>query len=586
MSPDLLRDVRCEIQNNLSFSPKETDIYKIYQSGDLVNLDGLDDDTLKLFPSLLTLRNELYSSTFREYISKITGSGSLSGKKTDMAINVYTPGCHLLCHDDVIGSRRVSYILYLTDPDCLWKEEWGGALRLYPTKTEVGVDGQKLKIPLPDHAVSIPPAFNQLSFFAVQPGESFHDVEEVFADQTAEGRSDGETRIRTAISGWYHVPQEGETEFLPRLEAEFSEQSSLTQLQGKGGTFDLPAKNIQSFKILNGSSDALNDELKAANPPSEELKFTEEDLNFLLKYITPDYLTPDVLESVSENFGEECAVTLDSFLSPSFSESVIGYIKAQEAQALPLETAEIERNTSWMVARPPHKQRFLFQQVRPSRSGNEESPLQDLLENLFPSDPFRKWLQLVIGEAIVSHDLLLRRFRAGRDYTLATTHEEDEPRLELTLGLTPTIGWEAEDPTDKETEQTTDRKIEETASAEPSAPHHPSAGDFGGYVAYMTGDDTDDKDTDSDATEKNASPGPSSATQARKADPAIYRAPAHGDDDDGILYSLPAGWNHLGIVMRDKGVMKFTKYVSRHAPGDRWDICGEFRIADDDDDPQ
>jgi len=36
-----------------------------------------------------------------------------------MAINVYTPGCYLLCHNDVIGSHKVSYISYLTDPECL-----------------------------------------------------------------------------------------------------------------------------------------------------------------------------------------------------------------------------------------------------------------------------------------------------------------------------------------------------------------------------------------------------------------------------------------------------------------------------------
>ena len=41
-------------------------------------------------------------------------------------------GCHLLCHDDVIGTRRVSYIIYLTDPDDEWRQEDGGALELYP----------------------------------------------------------------------------------------------------------------------------------------------------------------------------------------------------------------------------------------------------------------------------------------------------------------------------------------------------------------------------------------------------------------------------------------------------------------------
>ena len=92
----LLRSVRDEVQANVQFTPKETDIYKIHQSGDLANLDGLDDESLAKLPSLLALRDAVYSETFRNYISDITGCGPLSGRKTDMAINVYTPGCYLL----------------------------------------------------------------------------------------------------------------------------------------------------------------------------------------------------------------------------------------------------------------------------------------------------------------------------------------------------------------------------------------------------------------------------------------------------------------------------------------------------------
>lgn len=42
-----------------------------------------------------------------------TGCGDLSDQ-TDCACNVHAAGGHLLCHDDVIGNRRVSYIIYLT----------------------------------------------------------------------------------------------------------------------------------------------------------------------------------------------------------------------------------------------------------------------------------------------------------------------------------------------------------------------------------------------------------------------------------------------------------------------------------------
>lgn len=82
----LLRNVRTEIREHISFTPKETDIYKIHQSGDLANLDGLDDAALTRLPSLLTLRDSLYSPAFRQYLSAITRSGPLSGLKTDMAV--------------------------------------------------------------------------------------------------------------------------------------------------------------------------------------------------------------------------------------------------------------------------------------------------------------------------------------------------------------------------------------------------------------------------------------------------------------------------------------------------------------------
>ena len=78
--------MRTEICDTISFTRKETDIYKIHQSGDLANLDGLDDASLKQLPSLLKLRDSLYSAAFRNYLSAVTGSGPLSGLRTDMAV--------------------------------------------------------------------------------------------------------------------------------------------------------------------------------------------------------------------------------------------------------------------------------------------------------------------------------------------------------------------------------------------------------------------------------------------------------------------------------------------------------------------
>ena len=583
ISPTLLRSVRSEIQN-LSFTPKETDIYRIHQSGDLANLDGLDSSSLKLLPSLLTLRDAMYSSEFREYLSTVTGSGPLSGKKTDMAINVYTPGCHLLCHDDVIGSRRVSYILYLTDPDEPWKEEWGGALRLYPTQTYTEDGGEVTKVPSPDSSVLIPPAFNQLSFFAVQSGESFHDVQEVYAEEEKKDKEKVGERVRTAISGWYHIPQEGEDGYVEGLEQRLAEKSSLMQLQGKGDKYELPKAAVEPYK--------RSSVIGLPTPSSQgDPALSEEDLDLLLKYIAPSYLTPDTLESVSSFFAEECSLCLDTFLSQKFSESVRRYIESQESQTLPSESTEIERSTPWTVGRPPHKHHFLFQQASSSERG--QSPLRELLEDLFPSEAFQKWLSLATGQTILSHDLLVRRFRRGSDYTLATGYEEDVPRIELCLSLTPSSGW-GDNPTESEKDTdghpTTKGKGEDdettTAANEPGV---------GGYLVYMGGEDEDDPDHDEAGSDHGVevpldmNTGARSTRAARpkksKQDPSIYLGSGE-DEDDGVLFSMPAGWNRLGIVLRDKGTMRFVKYVSRMAKGDRWDLTGEFAILDEESDEE
>jgi hypothetical protein len=70
-------------------------------------------------------------------------------------------------------------------------------------------------------------------------------------------------------------------------------------------------------------------------------------------------------------------------------------------------------------------------------------------------------------------------------------------------------------------------------------------------------------------------------------DAAIYKSAA-ADEDDGILFSTAAGWNRLSIVLRDSGTLKFVKYVSAAAKGDRWDITGEMGVdfGDDDEDDE
>ena len=283
----LLRNVRQEIITHIHFTLKETDIYRIHQSGDLANLSHLNVGSLKHLPSLVHLRDALYSPDFRQWVSTVTGAGRVSGNKMDMAVNVYTPGSYLLCHDDVIGSRRVSYILYLTDPDYPWQAEWGGGLRLYPSEMKKNKSGEVVRVPFPEHTLTIPPSFGQLSFFTVRPGESYHDVEEVYhgPDLDVDGG-----RIRMAISGWYHIPQEGEEGFEKGLEQSEAQKSSLAQLKSASDEFDEPLLTFRHFDEPRVVMDSKAD--KKEIDPGDDLDtdddiLTEQDLTFLLRYITP-----------------------------------------------------------------------------------------------------------------------------------------------------------------------------------------------------------------------------------------------------------------------------------------------------------
>ncbi|KAI5209133.1 hypothetical protein E4T39_01036 [Aureobasidium subglaciale] len=576
----LLRSVRREIIDNVHFTPKETDIYKIHQSGDLANLSGLDPSALKLLPSLLTLRDSLYSPEFRAWVSEVSGAGPLSGKKTDMAVNVYAPGCHLLCHDDVIGTRRVSYILYLTDPDTPWQANWGGALRLYPTEEKTDSNGNKVRVPHHDFTKVIPPAWNQLSFFTVQPGQSFHDVEEVFKRKEGESEDDG-GRIRMAISGWFHIPQEGEDGFEAGLEEKLAERSSLQQLQGKNDEFDLPKEQWIDH-------DEQTD--KAEDDEEEEVEFDEKDMDFLIQYMTPQYLTPDTVEELSELFAEESSLQLANFLSKKFSARLRKDIEAHDGELEPA-------TDGWATATPPYKHRYRFKHADPSAT-TTSSAYDELLNKFLPSLAFRKWLSLATGLTLAKSSILARRFRKSLDYTLATGYNKPEAQLEYCLNVTPTKGWGA----DEEEEEEADAGAEKNGTKEKgkdraSATKEDEEDNVGGYELYMAGDEDDEEeeDDDDDANSDHGvdiPPNAASATGAgnrriakhkkKAADPAVYQA--GNEEDDGILFSNPANWNTLSVVLRDRGVLRFVKYVSESAKGDRWDVIGAVEVIDDDDD--
>ncbi|KAK5362085.1 putative component of NuA3 histone acetyltransferase complex [Exophiala xenobiotica] len=606
----LLRSVRSEIVSHIHFTLKETDIYRIHQSGDLANLSNLDAESLRHLPSLVRLRDALYSPDFREWVSTVTGAGKVSGKKTDMAVNVYTPGSYLLCHDDVIGSRRVSYILYLTDPDHPWQPEWGGGLRLFPTETKKNKAGEDIQVPLAEHSVNIPPSFGQLSFFAVRPGESYHDVEEVYhgpGDPEADGG-----RVRMAISGWFHIPQEGEEGFEEGIEQAQAQKSSLAQLKGAANEFDEPRLIFRHFDEPRCVMDshASKQELDPGDDqdPEDEL-LTEQDLTFLLHYMTPSYLTPDMIDDFRSSFVDMSVLQLEEFFNATFAKELKEYISAVEQDASQ-DTRTSDSNThpsNWSIARPPHKHRYAYLQGAEALH-RDKTPVSRVLTDLLHSHAFKKWLALVTGlktKGLIRQNAIARRFRHGKDYALANPFNGEQPQIEFTISMTPSRGWEKAEEEEGEKGGDAEKAKEGFRMAE-KALHNgmppaengdnkaegkskgkgkarvvepekvqvstPTETEYGGEEVYMAGDDDDNASVHSRSL----------PNVGKKADPAVYKSSmGENDEDDGILFASPPSWNRFSIVLRDKGTLRFVKYVSQAAQGDRWDIKGEVEVSED-----
>ncbi|ODV87562.1 hypothetical protein CANARDRAFT_6089 [[Candida] arabinofermentans NRRL YB-2248] len=564
----LLKNVRVEIMNEIKFTKKETDIYKVYQTGDLANLSGMSKEDLKRLPNLYKLRSAIYSKTFRDYISYITGCDRLSGLKTDMSINTYTKSCHLLTHDDVIGSRRVSFILYLPEPGKVWKPHYGGSLRLF--------DKIVPNVPKSDPYCKLTPQFNQIAFFKVQPGLSFHDVEEVKVDKQ-----------RLSIQGWFHIPQFGEDGYKEGEQELTEAKSTLQQLESKElREFDFPKVNFT--RVLNN----INDE--------SFLKLNDFDISYLNKFMNSQLTSFKTMSNLSEIFINESVIDIHNFLNLEYSSILQRNLKNFELNEFPkMPTIQEDIKYPWKLAIPSHKQRYMYidglqkqpilneSEIKITERQSLETPNFQIIQNLkemtmsnmtknenddddgvddslitiklcelasfMRSLSFQKWLFQITNLKVLKDQIIIRRFRPGFDFILATKLNEDENGagdgdfscldgvLEATLNLTPSKGWET--------------------------------GEFGGYELCMTNDD-DDSDTDSDSDSDSNK----ETNKFNEDEAAIYKS---SDKNDSVLYESQACWNKLNLMFRDENVLKFIKYTSFNSVGSRWDISGCWKCKDE-----
>lgn len=167
------------------------------------------------------------------------------------------------------------------------------------------------------------------------------------------------------------------------------------------------------------------------------------------------------------------------------------------------------------------------------------------------------------------------------DYALATGYDDPRPRVEACLGITPSAGWGGDWDEDGDgaaepegggaaaSAGAMEKKPTDTTGSAPPDEHS-----VGGYEAYMSSDP--DPLPGEHATRTGAG--------SRGAhDPAVYDGGGGGEDrdeDDGILFAQPAGWNTLSVVLRDRGTLRFVKYLSGAARGDRWDVCGWWGVEE------
>ncbi|XP_061717457.1 prolyl 3-hydroxylase sudestada1 [Cydia pomonella] len=190
-NPDMINNI-VDDMNTLDWSRKKMDLYEFHQTADLASLT---------WQRSIRGIHELLKTEVMSWVSAVTG---LELTSVSASCSLYGPGDHLLVHDDLLGTRRVAFILYLApwpcppqrdqngddhvdvDNDTGWSAHMGGALELLARDE----DGRPT-----DVARSVLPANNMLAFFQVGP-ETFHQVGEVLSLELP----------RLSINGWFHGP--------------------------------------------------------------------------------------------------------------------------------------------------------------------------------------------------------------------------------------------------------------------------------------------------------------------------------------------------------------------------------------------
>ena len=163
-------------------------------------------------------------------------------------------------------------------------------------------------------AKAIPPSWNQLVFFEVQPGKSFHSVEEVVVGQ------EGHTRL--SISGWFHAAQPGEDGYVAEETIAPSSREQLVRLLPcllyrcvHTGARTPPLQTSSSnVSTCAGRFTQYDDTSDNTEPPHLDVPLSPAYTSFLAKYLNPAYLQLRTLKTTMAKFVNESNLQLQSFL--------------------------------------------------------------------------------------------------------------------------------------------------------------------------------------------------------------------------------------------------------------------------------
>ena len=523
-----------EVKQNLKAKFKESDLFRVYQSTDFANFnpDGphADPALQKAMPTMMALRRGLYSPRWRSFMEQISGiaPGTLTDQ-VDCAVNCHAKGCHLLCHDDVIGTRKISYILYFTDPEPDWKDEDGGRLELYDS---IQTNGKKVPGVFPVKTVL--PKLNSMAYFVVEPGVSFHSVQEVFCD-----------RPRLSIQGWFHAkeaPSQMEHATLSQLKDKATDGEE--DIEFEGDFIPMVEKEDETNKIEDGNETESSP--RAENSSEEDCHdLSPSDIEFLSQFINRTFLKPESIKEICKRFEEESSVQLRHFFNIEWEEKVSALLKKEDeicniGRDKPSLNYSVGTSDDWVPVGPAHKQRFLEYVGKAKKDGkNCGSILKHLKEKVMQSPQFGRLLSSYTSlGTMLGYRGRVRRFRPGLDYTIAHYGILTKTAvLDATMCFVSGKGDQSlgqEDDNDDDIIWQSDDK--------------------GGFECYIAADDEDDGEAEDE----------------------------YDEEDDTKLLSVSPSNNTLSLVYRDPGTMRFVKYLGIGAPSSRWDLCLEYELDDDD----